>query len=130
MHKFVLAVMLLSILTILLSTCGSKSADPASRAVDDYLNALVNKDANKLSALSCADWESNALLELDSFQAVKTRLVGLTCRTAAVDGASSQVNCQGEILATYNGEDQAFDLSKRNYEVLHQGGEYLVCGYK
>jgi hypothetical protein len=130
MRKFAIAVVLLSVTAMLLSACGGKAADPATKAVEDYLTALVNKDSTKLSALSCADWESNALLELDSLQAVKTRLDGLTCKTASSDGTTSQVNCQGRILATYNGEDQALDLSVRTYQVVQQGGEYLVCGYK
>jgi len=130
MRKFLLAVMLLSVLLLLLSACVGKSAEPASKAVEDYLNALVNKDSTRLSALSCADWESDALLEFDSLQAVKTRLDGLTCKTAGTDGITSQVNCQGKILATYNGEDQALDVSVRTYQVVQQGGEYLVCGYK
>jgi hypothetical protein len=130
MHKVSLAVLFLSILVLLLSACGGKSIDPASKAVMDYVNALVNKDSTKLSALSCADWESNALLEYDSLQAVKTRISGLTCKTTGTDGTTSQVNCQGKILATYNGEDQTFDLSVRTYQVVQQSGEYLVCGYK
>jgi hypothetical protein len=130
MRKLSLAIFFISILVLLLSACGGKTVDPASKAVIDYVNALVNKDSNKLSALSCADWESNALLEFDSLQAVKTRLNDLTCKTIGVDGNISQVSCQGKILATYNGEDQAFDLSVRTYQVVQQGGEYLVCGYK
>jgi hypothetical protein len=130
MHKVPLVVILLSVLALLFSACGGKPADPASKAVENYVNALVNKDSTKLSALSCAGWESNALLELDSLQAVKTRLDGLTCKTAGTDGTTSLVNCQGKILATYNGEDQALDLSVRTYQVTQKGGEYLVCGYK
>ena len=130
MRKFSLPVFFLSILMLLLSSCSGKSVDPASKAVEDYVNALVNKDSTKLSALSCADWETNALLEFDSFQAVTTRLSGLTCKTIGSEGATSQVSCQGKILATYNGEDQSFDLSARTYQVIQQGGEYLVCGYK
>jgi hypothetical protein len=130
MRKLSLAIVFMSILVLLLSACGGKTVDPAAKAVIDYVNALVNKDSNKLSALSCADWESDALLEYDSLQAVKTRISDLTCKTIGTDGATSQVNCQGEILATYNGEDQSFDLSVRTYRVVQQGGEYLVCGYK
>ena len=130
MRKIALMVVLLSVLALLLSACGGKAADPASKAVEDYLNALVNKDANTLSALSCASWEESAKLELDSLQAVKTRLQGLTCTTSSTSGSTSQVNCQGKIVATYNGEDQALDLSVRTYQVEQQGGEYLVCGYK
>jgi hypothetical protein len=130
MRKYPLAVILLCVIALLLSACGSQAADPASKAVEDYLNALVAKDSTKLSALSCASWEPNALLELDSLQAVKTRLDGVSCKTSGTSGGTSQVNCQGRILATYNGEDQTLDISARTYQVVQQGGNYLVCGYK
>ncbi len=96
MRKFTLAVILICISALLLSACGGKTADPASKAVEDYLNALVAKDSTKLSALSCKDWESNALMELDSLQAVKTRLDGLTCKSAGANGTTTLVNCQGK----------------------------------
>jgi hypothetical protein len=130
MRKLVLMVILLCMSVLPLSACGGQAADPASRAVEDYLNALVARDSTRLSALSCASWESSALLELDSLQAVKTRLDGVSCKTSATTGTTSQVDCQGSIMATYNGEDQALDLSARTYQVVHQGGDYLVCGYK
>jgi len=130
MRKLALMVLLVSLLALPLSACGSQAADPASKVVVDYLNALVAKDSTRLSALSCASWESSALLELDSLQAVKTRLDGVSCKTSGTTGGTSQVNCQGRILATYNGEDQALDISARTYQVVQQGGDYLVCGYK
>jgi hypothetical protein len=130
MRKLALLVFLLSMLSLPLSACTGKAADPAAKAVDDYLNALVSKDSTKLSALSCASWESSALLELDSLQAVKTRLDAVSCKTTGTSGGISQVNCQGRILATYNGEDQALDISSRTYQVVQKGGNYLVCGYK
>jgi hypothetical protein len=116
-------------LSLFLAACGS-SASQAPRAVEDYLNALVNKDASRLSALSCADWESNALLELDSLQAVDTRLEGLACSVSGSDGDTTLVSCQGKIIATYNNEDQELDISVRTYQVIQQGGESLVCGYR
>ena len=130
MRKLALLVIVLSMLALPLSACSGNSADPASKAVEDYLNALVAKDSTKLSAISCASWESNALLELDSLQAVKTRLDGVSCKTSGTVGGTSQVNCQGRMLVTYNGEDQALDISARTYQVVQQGGNYLVCGYK
>jgi hypothetical protein len=33
-------------------------------------------------------------------------------------------------MATYNGEDSPLDISARTYQVVQQGGDYLVCGYK
>jgi hypothetical protein len=129
MRKAVPIVVMVCIVSLLLSACG-QTKDPAAKAVEGYLTALANKNADALSALSCADWESQALLELDAFQAVATRLDNLTCSTLSSDGTTSQVNCQGKIIATYNGEDQQFDLSVRTYQVVKQGGEYLVCGYQ
>ena len=130
MRKLALLVILFSLLALPLSACSGQVADPASKVVVDYLNALVAKDSTKLSALSCASWEPSALLELDSLQAVKTRLDAVSCKTSGSTGGISQVNCQGRILATYNGEDQALDISARTYQVVQQGGDYLVCGYK
>ena len=130
MRKLALLVIMLSMLALPLSACSGQAGDPASKAVVDYLNALVSKDSTKLSARSCATWESSALLELDSLQAVKTRLEGVSCKTSGTTGGTSQVNCQGKIMATYNGEDQALDISVRTYQVVQQGGDYLVCGYK
>ena len=127
--KSIVTVIIIIILTTLsLSACSSGSAP--EDAVANYLNALVSKDASTLSALSCADWESNALLELDSFQAVDVRLEGLTCSTAGSEGGTTFVQCQGKIIATYNNEDMEIDLADKTYNVVEQGGNQLVCGYK
>ena len=118
------------IVILILSACGGKAESGAVRAVDEYIKALVNKDETRLSALSCAEWEMMALLEFDSFQAVDTRLEELSCSEAGKDGESTLVNCTGKIIVTYNNEDQELDLSLRTYQVVEQGGEYLVCGYR
>jgi hypothetical protein len=117
------------VLVILLAACG-KSVDQAALAVENYLNAIVAKDADRLSTLTCADWEMQALLELDSFQAVETQLQDLACTSTPEQDGTSSVNCTGKILATYNEEVQEFDLSLRTYIVVEQGGEFLVCGYR
>ena len=56
-----------------LAACSSSSDAPA-RMVEKYLNTLVAKDADRLPTLVCGDWEEDALIELDSFQAVEARL--------------------------------------------------------
>jgi hypothetical protein len=116
-------------LVLLLTACGG-SADPAASAVENYLTAIVAKNADSVAVLSCATWEPQALLELDSFQAVETRLENLICNSTTEEDGTISVNCTGKILATYNEEDQEFDLSLRTYVVTEQGGEYLVCGYR
>jgi len=119
-------------LTFLLAACGGAASDNSSPStvVEGYLKALVEKDDASLSILSCSDWESDALMELDSLQAVEARLDGLICTDAGSNGEFSLVKCQGIIIRTYNGEDQNMDLSTRNYQVIDQNGEFLVCGYQ
>ncbi len=129
MRKLIPFVLLAFTVLLLLTACG-QSLDAPAQAVEDYLNALVSKDADRLSSLSCADWEPTAILELDSLQAVETRLEGLACTATANEDGTFSVNCTGAIVATYNGEDQQLDLSARTYNVIEQGGEYLVCSYK
>jgi hypothetical protein len=113
--------------TLSLSACGQKSA--ASTA-ENYIKALVNKDGNRLSALSCAAWEPSAQTELDSFQSIAVRLDGLACTAASTENDATLVTCKGKIIATYNNEDEEFDLSVRSYRIINQGGEFLMCGYQ
>ena len=120
---------LFGVFTILIvSACKSNEENAPVRTVENYLTALVEKDENRLTTLSCGDWEDQALLELDSFQAVTTRLEGLACEQTGTDGDTTLVQCKGNIVATYNNEDQQLDLSVRTYQVVQEGGEWLVCG--
>ena len=114
--------------SLLLPACVSNNEDAPVQAVENYLNALIEKDENRLTTLSCGEWEDDALLELDSFQAVTARLDGLACEQTGMDGDTALVLCNGNIVATYNGEDQQLDLSVRTYQVVQEGGEWLVCG--
>ncbi len=118
----------LVVISLALAACGSQQGSGASKAVENYINALVNKNADQLSALSCANWEPTALTELDSFQAVTIRLENLACQQTGTDGENVLVLCQGKIIATYSNEDQEIDLSARTYVLVNQGGEWLVCG--
>lgn len=128
MRKFFLILILVIIANLFLSACASKNKDAPAKAVEDYLNALVAKDSDRLTTLSCGDWEDDALLELDSFQAVTTKLDGLACTQTGTDGDTALVLCKGKIIATYNNEDQELDLSVRTYQVIQDGGDWLVCG--
>ena len=121
-------IFLLVFITLLLAACASSADHAPVQAVENYLNALVEKDANRLTTLSCGEWEQDALLELDSFQAVSARLEGLACEQTGTDGDTALVLCNGNIVATYNNEDQQLDLSVRTYQVVQEGGEWLVCG--
>ena len=129
MPKKLHLILFILLFTLMLSACGS-AKDPAAGAVENYINALVKKDVNRMSTLSCAEWEPQARMEFDSFQAISTRLEGLSCSATSINKDTSAVTCTGKIIATYNNEDQDFDLSARVYKVVSQGGEFLICGYQ
>lgn len=124
----ILMFLLIAITATLITACTSANSDAPAQAVEAYLNALVAKDENLLPTLVCGDWEDDALIELDSFQAVEVRLDNAACTQAGSEGDTALVNCTGNIIATYNDEDQELDLSVRTYQVVQQGGDWLVCG--
>lgn len=130
MRRVVLYAALLVLAAILLAGCQGGGGDDPAVAAESYLTALVEKDADSLAALSCAAWEENAILELDSFQAVEIRLEGMDCQEAARDGETAVVSCAGSIVATYNEEDQQFPLDTRGFAMQREGGEWRVCGYQ
>ena len=126
----ILTVVLVAIIATLITACSSSNSDAPAKAVEAYLNALVAKDENLLPTLVCGDWEEDALIELDSFQAVDVRLDNVACTQTGSDGDTTLVGCTGNIIATYNDEDQELDLSVRTYQVVQQGGDWLVCGMR
>jgi hypothetical protein len=119
---------ILLILALLLAAC--QTSDAAADSVEAYLNALANKQPDALTAVSCADWEEQALIELSAFGSVDTTLDGLDCQVAGSEGDDQLVACQGKIIASYNDEAQEFPLDRRQYRVRSEGGEWRVCGYK
>ena len=127
MRRFFL-ILLIVVLIPLLSACASGNDNASAKAVEDYLTALVEKDANRLSTLSCGDWEDDALLELDSIQNVTARLDGMSCEQTGSEGSTALVGCSGKIILTYTNEDQEIDLGARTFEVVQEAGEWLVCG--
>ena len=85
MRKILLSLIIM-LAGILLTACSGSSDDAPAKAVEGYLNALVAKDENLLPTLVCGDWEQDALVELDSFQAVTPRLDNAVCKQIGTDG--------------------------------------------
>ena len=126
MRKLILLAFLTA--SFLLTSCGSSSTDAPAKAVENYLNALVAKDSDRLPTLVCGDWEEDALIELDSLQAVSARLEEVSCSQTGADGNVALVNCTGNIVLTYDTEDQNIDLSLVTYQMIEESGDWLVCG--
>lgn len=128
-NKWFYLIGLIALLSLALSACAGGQDAPA-QTVLLYQQALVDKNQEELVNYVCADWESQALLELDSFVSVETELVDATCQTVSEDGDTAQVTCEGTITATYNGEAREFPLSGRTYTVINENGEWRLCGYE
>jgi hypothetical protein len=117
------------LLLIILSACAGPGSKP-EQAVEAYLTAIVDADLTKISTLSCAEWEESAWLELDSFQGVEVSLQDMQCTQSGTDGNLALVTCSGEFLTSYDGEEMEIDLGTREFELVQQSGEWLVCGYR
>ena len=128
MSRLAKILVLSTIFILALGACAS--SDMAAQTVQDYYQAIVDGDAERALALSCADWEFNAQMEVDSFQAVDASLDGFTCEQTGTDGDMAIVTCQGQIVMSYDGEDQYLDLSGQTYQVQNARGDWLFCGYR
>jgi len=114
--------------TFVLAACGSANTDAPAQAVEEYWNVIVAKDVDRLPTLVCGEYEEEALTVLDSLQAVTARLDAMSCTQTDTDGDTALVNCSGNLVLTYDAEDQQLDLSVVTYEVVEEGGDWLVCG--
>jgi hypothetical protein len=121
----------LFILLILAGCSGDgQSRSGAAGAIEAYNQALVAKDADRLSTLSCADWEEDARTELESFGAVKTTLEDMRCQESGTEGDTTLVTCTGKISADYNGEILEINLADHTYRAKQEGGDWRMCGYR
>lgn len=127
-QSFLLIALALVIVPILSACAGG--GDAPAQTVLLYHEALVAKDQDQLINYACADWETQALLELDSFVSVETELVDASCQTVSEDGDTARVTCDGKMTATYNGEARDFPLSGRTFLVVKENNEWRLCGYE
>ena len=121
---------ILTVFVLILSTGCESKEEQAAATVENYLTYLVNQDATKISNISCSDWEEQAVMEMDSFQAVSPALEEMECKLDSEVGDVYLVKCSGKIVTTYNDEAREFDLERNTYHVVSSGGELLVCGYE
>jgi hypothetical protein len=127
-RSFAWLVLSLALAAAVLAGCGGESSAP--QAVENYLEALVAGDADRLVNLSCAEWETDARVEADAFDAVAPTLNDVSCQAAGTDGDYTLVSCTGAILATYNDERRELPLEDRTFRALFEGGEWRMCGYQ
>lgn len=120
---------LIAAMFFLATGCLQSQTTPA-QAVEAYQHALVARDKEKVTILSCADWEATAQAELASLTAVEVNLEDMSCQESGQDGNFTLVNCTGKIVANYGNEVLEIDLADRSFLVLEEGGEWRMCGYR
>jgi hypothetical protein len=126
----IIGILLLISTSILTACSGAGEVTDAASAIDAYNQALVSKNANQLSNLSCKAWEAEAKNELASFAAVTAQVENANCQVSGQDGDYALVSCTGKIVADYNGENQEIDLGQRTYKAIQEDGQWRMCGSK
>jgi hypothetical protein len=109
-------------LLFVLAACAGASADGAASAVERYLEALVAGDVNQLVDASCAAWEADARLELDSFSAVSVEMEDLQCKESGQEGDAALVDCSGKIVANYGQRGSGDKFSRPHLRGRPGGG--------
>lgn len=132
MRSWLLMMIVLGVLT----GCGGGSSDAATpeaddapaRAVEAYLTAKTQSDADALRPLLCSAMEADLPREAASFASVSgVRTEGMACRSGTTTtGGEVIVACEGNIVATYGAEASEFPLA--SYRAVQEDGEWKWCG--
>ncbi len=119
----------LILLSFFIVGCSTPSSAPAT-IVQNYYQALINKNLNGMLATVCSNWEEQARNDYQSFAAVSAQLKNLQCQVQAQQDNDAAVICQGKIEANYGNEILEIDLSKFLFKVIQENGEWRLCGYQ
>ena len=79
---------------------------------------------------ACADWETMARQEYDSFAAVQLELKDLSCKSTGQDQVYDLVDCTGSIIANYGDEDLQIDVAEQTFRAIQEGSDWRMCGYQ
>lgn len=127
-NNIVLIAVLMSI--VFLSACSkNSSSSDAAKPVEAFYNAIVTQNRDRVSSISCAVWEKDALREIDAFMGVKSELKDFSCTVSSESKDEASVTCKGSIAASYGTEITDFPLENRSHKVIREQGEWRICGY-
>lgn len=120
------------IILLMLALAGCAKKDDSSAAVkpvETFYNDIVEQNRENVSNITCSEWESDAIREVDSFMGVKTEMNDFSCKLDFSNGDEAQVSCNGSISASYGNEVTEFPLNNREHTVIKEDGEWRICGY-
>lgn len=117
---------LLALLGILVA-CSGGQGDPAE-VVQEYVQAKVDADSEKIRSLLCTEMEQFLERETRTFDSVSgVTIENMTCVLDENSGEEEGVvRCEGDIVALYGTEETRFPLV--SYRVVLQDGEWKWCG--
>lgn len=128
--KKIITIILITLLAGVLTACSQKSGgSEAAKPVEAFYDAIVTQKRDRVSAIACADWEKDALREVDAFMGVKSELKDFSCSVTNESGNEATVVCKGRIAASYGAEITDFPLENRSHKVIREQGEWRICGY-
>lgn len=111
------------LVSLLLIAACSSTGESAEEIVIDYLEAKVEADGEGIQMNLCAALEGTLDREARSFAGVEATLQNASC---VHDTDTNIVECQGEIVAVYGGENRQFPLA--SYNVVQEDGVWKWCG--
>lgn len=126
-YRYFLLIILVAFMAV---TCQKSQGSNASSVVEQYFKALVAKDSTKAVNLSCSAWEGQAQIDADTFAITPATAENVQCKVTGKDGNNTLVSCTGKLVLDYNGEKQEINLADRTYQVVQEGSEWRMCGYK
>lgn len=127
-RTIVFILMLMCIFTA--SACSKKSdSSEAVKPVEAFYDAIVSQNRDRVSAITCAAWEKDALRDVDAFMGVKSELKDFSCSVSSEGKDEATVVCKGAIAASYGTEVTDFPLDQRSHKVIKEQGEWRICGY-
>jgi len=110
----------------LVTTVVNGAGLPPQQVIFNYLSARTVSDAAQMQALSCARWDSQAMLQSQSFRAMRAELLDVACYAVSQTETDAAVACDGVIQTDYNGVLREWQLPA--YALTQEDGEWLVCG--
>ena len=129
MKKSMIFICMLICIAVLTACSAKKNNSEAAKPVEAFYDAIVTQNRDRVSSITCAAWEKDALREVDAFMGVKSELKDFSCTVSAENKDEATVTCTGSIAASYGTEITDFPLGNRSHKVIKEQGEWRICGY-
>ncbi len=101
---------------------------PAVEIIEQYLQARVDSDEERLYEITCAALEGEIPMQASSFAAVNASLQNVECGLDGSEGDFTLVTCEGAFVIEYGAERENSEIPLETYRALQEDGEWRACG--